>query len=114
MQVVIEIPEDRYQVIKSARRVEFVVDTYTVGIAIANGTPLPKGHGDLKDQNEILTVLIKSAEAHCQNSREDALMGRVRQQILSCHTIIEADKCQDDCEHCDWVTCPLDEDKGEE
>lgn len=91
MKLVIEIDDGMYEalVFMKNRRPS---DLRKSDKVILNGTPLPKGHGDLKDQNEILTVLIKSAEAHCQNSREDALMGRVRQQILSCHTIIEADK----------------------
>ena len=90
MKLVIEIDDDMYRAIKNDMYCGVL--NLTLYDAIRNGTPLSKGHGDLKDQNEILTVLIKSAEAHCQNSREDALMGRVRQQILCCHTIIEADK----------------------
>ena len=97
MKILIEIDEEAYKYLKNGY---FISTSERTGktllqkflTAIINGTPLPKGHGDLKDQNEILTVLIKSAEAHCQNSREDALMGRVRQQILGCHAIIEADK----------------------
>ena len=93
MQVVIEIDEEKYQnIMKVKNGIWGSQNMDSLEYAIANGTPLPKGHGDLKDQNEILTVLIKSAEAHCQNSREDALIRRVRQQILGCHAIIEADK----------------------
>ena len=62
MQVVIDIPEDRYQAIKSARRVEYVVDTYTVGIAIADGTPLPKGHGRLIDADVVVDGMEENYE----------------------------------------------------
>ena len=49
MQIVIDIPEAEY---------DLIVNDEACGLnfltkAIANGTPLPKGHGDLIDRNEI-------------------------------------------------------------
>ena len=49
MQIVIEIPDYMYEVIKrNGSGAPKAIDD-----AIANGTPLPKGHGRLKDIDEI-------------------------------------------------------------
>ena len=48
MQIVINISEEDYHKVKDGR-----ASVSMMRNAIRNGTPLPKGHGDLKDVNEI-------------------------------------------------------------
>lgn len=54
MQIVIEIPDNKYQWIKDN---PLTYDNEYCD-AIRNGTPLPKGHGDLIDVNRKITVPI--------------------------------------------------------
>lgn len=50
MQLIIDIPEDYYKAIK-----EIPVEQSTADMMIIqNGTPLPKGHGRLKDVDKII------------------------------------------------------------
>lgn len=52
MQLIISIPEDYYKAIK-----EIPVEQSTADMMIIqNGTPLPKGHGDLIDVSRKITV----------------------------------------------------------
>lgn len=73
MEVVIEIPEELYKDV-----VEHVKDHYIgsddVWIAVANGTPLPKGHDRLVEAGAVI----------------EALFGK--QTIDDVPTIIDADK----------------------
>ena len=58
MQIVIDIPEEDYKFIKdlqfysSGRRSGRTIEQHIIN-GIRNGTPLPKGHGDLIDRNTI-------------------------------------------------------------
>lgn len=57
MKLVIDIPEERYELMKEKSmfgRVDVWKD------AIRNGTPLPKGHGDLVDRKEMLDAPYKN------------------------------------------------------
>lgn len=57
MQVVIDIPEESYNIIKSDLYNTFPAEMKEWGLeAIRNGTLLPKGHGDLIDVNRKITV----------------------------------------------------------
>ena len=53
---------------------------------ILNGIPLPKGHGDLIDRSELLTVTDYDGE----NERTYVLY----EEIDNAHVIIEADKSE--------------------
>lgn len=46
MKIVIDIPEERYEFIKGLDNT-----CYDIHTAIAQGIPLPKGHGDLIDRD---------------------------------------------------------------
>lgn len=52
MQIVIDIKEEDYRFIHEYKFVPEVC-ILSLGRAIYNGTPLPKGHGDLIDRNKI-------------------------------------------------------------
>lgn len=57
MQIVIEIPEDKYKAIVE-KYDTFPREMKEWGLdAIKNGTPLPKGHGDLIDRSKIYKAI---------------------------------------------------------
>jgi hypothetical protein len=57
MQIVIDIDEETYTDIKKGKVYSSYRDVPQESVlAIANGTPLPKGHGDLIDVNRKITV----------------------------------------------------------
>lgn len=90
MQIVIDIPDDFY---------EKVQDNYRLGNGdvvqipircIANGTPLTKGHGRLKDADDIpnqieLKGFLQQDDAHL------VTIQRVKEALDEAPTIIEAD-----------------------
>ena len=60
MEIVIDIPDKTYKVIKNTKQVSDR-ECWILTNAILNGKPLPKGHGKLKDVSSLLTVTdIKS------------------------------------------------------
>lgn len=91
MKIVIEIDDARF---KDIRRIACVqLENYhfkTVEQIIANGTPLPKGHGRLKDVDALLDII--GLEDNDSN-REDNVGAIVTlEDFDSIPTIIEADK----------------------
>lgn len=56
MQLVIDIDEEDCDRLKEYKKAPFRSLTSRAYEAIANGTPLPKGHGDLIDVNRKITV----------------------------------------------------------
>jgi hypothetical protein len=84
MQIVIEIPDYMYEVIKrDGSGAPKAIDD-----AIANGTPLPKGHGDLKDADKLKHAFIKWSMA-VQGSFTDFDIAAI---VYNSPTIIDADK----------------------
>ena len=98
MQIVIDIPEEDYNFVK--RQVADGI-TNPLKICIANGIPLPKGHGRLKDEDEIIKTIEDRVEFLKKN---DATFMRLRKDIdiLGCipkircevPTIVETDKAE--------------------
>lgn len=96
IQLVVEIEERYYEIIKND--VERGMD-YMPCVLIANGTPLPKGHGDLIDKSKIYKA-IPAEEDNCTgmgmslderdgyNEGIDVMYSLVQDEP----TIIEADK----------------------
>ena len=95
MHVVIDIPEEIYQ---------YVVNTGTYGHyrfnsakAIKNGIPLPKGHGKLKDENEIIECIrnrvenLKNDSQFIKYRKDIDLLGTIPHIRNEVRTIIEAD-----------------------
>jgi len=55
IELVIKISKEKYDVLKSDLYNTFPAEMKEWGLeAIRNGTPLPKGHGDLIDKKELL------------------------------------------------------------
>jgi hypothetical protein len=96
MQIVIDIPSEMYNDIKSGK------DGYSnyVHTAVRNGTPLPKGHGRLIDADYLKdTILLHNFHGNNKNivPYADRRGYRLRQRevdeaIINAPTIIEADK----------------------
>ena len=78
MQIVIDIPEDRYKWIKQRVKENKNEPTHLPMEydLIANGTPLPKGHGRLIDADDVDNHIIGSVN------------------LRDCPTIIKADKAE--------------------
>ena len=51
MQIVIDIPDRIYKIIQNKKL--NIIDDEILEQAVKNGTPLPKGHGDLVDKNDL-------------------------------------------------------------
>ena len=97
MQVVIDISEKEYENLKAYYQYD---EISAFELKILHGTPLPKVLEDIKAKIKALPNVYPFYDHIDRYVKEEDVLA-----------IIEADKCQDDCEHCDWVTCPLDEDK---
>lgn len=81
MQIVIDIPEDMYNDVN----ILIVKDLPELKKIIANGIPLPKGHGDLIDRDK----LEKDTE---WDEYEDGFISYSHRQIFSEPVVIPADK----------------------
>ena len=82
IELVIKIPEETYEYWKEHKY------EYVLSEAIANGIPLPKGHGALKDADKIEDITWQEPYYH------DALniLSEIRDKIRNQRTIIKADK----------------------
>lgn len=85
MQIVIDIEKDDYKTIKSNYENGFTYKPFGI---IANGTPLPKGHGRLIDADK----LINGFELSDLEGDSIDNLNNVCSIINSYPTIIEADK----------------------
>lgn len=86
MEIVINIPEKVYSYVNTQWR-DIPKNDSPISImcnAVIDGTPLPKGHGDLVDRNDLLeyTDINKSAYVPIIN----------RYEIITAPTIIKADE----------------------
>lgn len=66
MQIVINIPEELYNHLK--KRPLFSSDVSAIVYGIKNGTPLPKGHGELTDKKEV-EKMIEEAKVDSEHSK---------------------------------------------
>lgn len=76
MQIIIDIDEEDYDDIMNGETKASALN-WSIFNSIRNGVPLPKGHGDLIDRNELKKVIN---QFECYD------------QVLDAPTIIEADK----------------------
>lgn len=62
IELVIKLPEDDYKRIVKRGMTVFGSDEDIALLeeALENGTPLPKGHGALKDENEVFAVMERN------------------------------------------------------
>ena len=86
MQVVIEIPEEKYMHIKEE---QWLPNRLLIEKAIANGTPLPKGHGDLIDRSQALrTDCFGDGHDGLRAFHEYADYAKMRKYLESLPTIV--------------------------
>ena len=83
MQIVIDIPECFYEYCKAQE------DAIEIQLAVANGTPLPKGHGRVIDYGYVVDAIDDwvNAEEYRYTNATDYL----RKRVANTPTIIEAD-----------------------
>ena len=89
MRIVIDIPEHLYEVVKEDGIPLYKEERKVLADAIANGTPIPKGHGRLIDADEL------KSHIHMENYKGFRIRtdGTVAfEYINDAPTIIEADK----------------------
>lgn len=82
MKVVIDIPNWLYNAIIECKE---PIYSQSLGDAVRDGTPLPKGHGRLKDIDKVERLL--------DLEKPDNVIAKALKTIIECvPTIIEADK----------------------
>lgn len=81
MDIVIKISEEDYQLVKRGHIPFNILDK------VRRGTPLPKGHGDLIDRNELLDWSYEIDSMYCVYDKVVNV-----DDINDAQTIIEADK----------------------
>ncbi len=84
IELVIKIPEEEYKLCKKYKG--HLGDHRMVSGAIANGTPLPKGHGNLIDTNELLKEKIRF-----EDFDGDTFNIIHEETVINAKTIIKAD-----------------------
>ena len=100
MQIVIDIPDEIYETLKNNGVIvnglrcgkTFLSEVFA---AIANGTPLPKGHGRLIDGDELKTLcyeVLVEEESFSGVDEVSPYNGITEEDIDLAPTIIEADK----------------------
>ena len=90
IELVVKIPEEAYKLLKN-EGVDWLGAEHILN-AVANGTPLPKGHGDIIDRNKI--EYMKAI--HDLKYGEITASECATKIKYSAPTIIEADKEQSD------------------
>ena len=88
MQIVIDIPERTYEQLKFLREQSFDGFETIIDKAVANGTPLPKGHGRLGDLSKVYNKLN---DAQIEGTEEYIGLGAAKQIVCDAKTIIEAE-----------------------
>lgn len=93
IELVIKIPEEDYLIFSSLSKKEKVNELSYYERRIANGTPLPKGHGRIADMDAAIKC-IEDVEG------EDAIWAiSLIEWACSKRTIIEADEAESEVEH---------------
>ena len=88
MKLVIDISEHNYKQAKDIISTFGEVKGYEIITAIANGTPLPKGHGRLIDAEVFSHNVVKYSHQSTKT---------IGQALSDTPTIIEADKEREEC-----------------
>ena len=89
IELVIKIPEEIYKVYKGRPPMLGDAGMDMIAQSIANGTPLPKGHGRLIDADELYDDFIDGTEGYDCQTWNRIEIGDI---IEDTPTIIEADK----------------------
>ena len=96
MQIVIDIPDDDYNVI--LENVNFYIEKHwglpAVWDAIVKGTPLPKGHGDLIDRDYFIDKYVGCGSVYCEDNSCNECNSRIvsKFDVDNAPVVIPADK----------------------
>ena len=92
MEIVIKIDDSTYKDIMD-NGIVFDEDNSYVATAIKNGTPLPKGHGTLKDTGKLSYECMHEKSSECNHLMCDTCQFNcvAKYEIEDTPTIIEAD-----------------------
>ena len=88
MKIVIDIPESEYEIIMKHWG-GYQGGCYSIYDSIKEGTPLPKGHGELIDRNEMMK---RAKEWDTDDVIEHSLYNFAMNRILESPTVIKADR----------------------
>ena len=107
MEIVINIPEEDFKHIKLVAEMQkkeagllIMPNSY---MFIANGCPLPKGHGDLKDIEKIEEafwdndLIDKNMDSVGDGESNKMRRAMIRTMLLDVPTIVDADEGVDEC-----------------
>ena len=100
MQIVIDIPEERFEWIKKHKGLTDFSTTLMLYDRVRHGTPLPKGHGRLIDADYLKDVILlhnfhgnnKNIVPYADRRGYRLRQREVDESIINAPTIIEADK----------------------
>ena len=99
-QIVIEIFEEQYNTIKSDLYNTFPAEMKKWGLeAIRNGTPLPKGHGDMVDRDAVNSrfySIRKELESYSNQPSYKELLDKLSMCLDTAQPIIEADELENE------------------
>ena len=72
MQVVIDIDDELYNYMKTEEYDEHLNKRFDhqIRFAVKDGTPLPKGHGRLINENELITSNVKVADDNLYTAKQ--------------------------------------------
>ena len=94
IELVIKIPEEVKQTFDNAKNEDLYANYYDrnslIGKAIQNGITLPKGHGRLIDENELIDEIVRE---EIEGRYYDVIYAH---SVYDAETIIEADKERSD------------------
>lgn len=110
VELVIKIPKELYESYKGRSPKLGDAGMDMIAQSIANGTPLPKGHGRLISEEDMLSVIMFS------KLFDDANVGEVKEALLNIPTIIEAECTYKEtgCGSCKWqLDCPIEAEGSE-
>lgn len=91
MQIVIKMPEEMYKQIIDKNGINTMLIPYSD--IIRNGTPIPKGHGALKDADELHNIFKKNCDAY--NIDNLSFISDMDMNFDLAPTIVEADTAED-------------------
>lgn len=102
MKIVIDIPDERYKNIQRIAEVQLALARFqTAEQIIANGTPLPKGHGNLIQREEAEAIFRNAKMALYKQSHTEQIKDFKTRELMLLNAeqfvhlikpIIEADK----------------------
>lgn len=90
VELIIKIPEEQYKFIKQSMTMDKVKDyhalLYDICEHIANGTPLPEGHGDLVYKNDVKHKINQDCLTFERDLNEDINPAKA---IMECLIVID-------------------------